>query len=225
VVLNNNETANGFKVSISAVDNGAAGLATWDTYTIYYRAGTSGNYASVNTNSANYAVGGLTPTVTYQVYVVARDNLGNVSASSGVQSVTVAYAWNKYTLKEDITWSRKETESIYFMNVGGYYMFYEGSESAQSENELTFSGGGYIYSDYSNSKYEGKWLQLRNGFAYITGFSHADTSDEMIAWSSVHLLKQVNTTAETFISIVTSANSDAYPTNGKHTDGYWYIKQ
>jgi hypothetical protein len=24
---------------------------------------------------------------------------------------------------------------------------------------------------------------------------------------------------------VTSTNSSAYPTNGRHTDGYWYVKQ
>ena len=27
----------------------------------------------------------------------------------------------------------------------------------------------------------------------------------------------------TYISDVTSTNSSAYPTNGKHTDGYWYV--
>ena len=28
-----------------------------------------------------------------------------------------------------------------------------------------------------------------------------------------------------YISDVTSENASAYPTNGKHTDGYWYVKQ
>jgi len=75
------------------------------------------------------------------------------------------------------------------------------------------------------NKYAGKWMETGNGLYYVTGITYDRVNDNTNFWASVELWKTVNTTAGTFISTVTSANSDAYPTNGKHTDGYWYIKQ
>jgi len=77
----------------------------------------------------------------------------------------------------------------------------------------------------ANNKYAGKWMELGNNFYYIDSITYYKNDDEARIWASVELWKTVNTSVGTFVSTVTSANSDAYPTNGKHTDGYWYIKQ
>lgn len=68
------------------------------------------------------------------------------------------------------------------------------------------------------------------------GTAATHTSDQLkgmyVTWDSSYNLSIVamclgmtSSTTKTLVGTVTSTNPNAYPTNGKHTDGYWYIKQ
>lgn len=54
-----------------------------------------------------------------------------------------------------------------------------------------------------------------SGTAYLIRFTYNDSKD----------LVNVKFDRGDYVDQVTSENPNAYPTNGKHTDGYWYVKQ
>ena len=138
------------------------------------------------------------------------------------------YIWGKYTVKTSTvyekskssmktSWDQDVTEKIRYASA---YTF----DTSTGVFTLKSSASGTIANLTSTKKY------------YIFGSSTSDvqmyefrsigTIEDNEARFTYYLWTSASSEAEaqgTYISDVTSENASAYPTNGKHTDGYWYV--
>ena len=140
------------------------------------------------------------------------------------------YTWKKYTVKTVTVYAQSKSDlntvSKQNINTTIQYASKYTFNTSTGVYTLTSPTAGTISSLTSTKKY------------YITGSSTSGTiMNEFYSLGTVagslatfKYYKYTSTTSEvesqgTYISDVTSKNSSAYPTNGKHTDGYWYVKQ
>lgn len=141
------------------------------------------------------------------------------------------YTWKKYTVKKSSTYAQSKSS----LKTNSSHDF---SEAVKYSSSYTFDSSTGKYTLKSPSTGDCYDLTTTNKY-YMTGTSTSgSTMDEYSSKgfiiSGIGTLKYythsstVTSTTETigtYISDVTSENSSAYPTNGKHTDGYWYVKQ
>jgi len=130
----------------------------------------------------------------------------------------VNYTWKQYNIGTHTTWSRLNTTDEPLVTMERINnQAYIGSADASSPSELTKTddynlGGTYVWVYENGNYYYGKasW-----------------ESDYKCYWIfPTAMLKQVSEQcAGTYVKTVTSTNANAYPANGRYTDGYWYIRQ
>lgn len=140
------------------------------------------------------------------------------------------YTWKKYTVTTSKVYSQSKASSTTKTEVPSTEVVYYASA-------YTFSTSTGKYTLTSSTK--GKPANLNTSTAKYFIFG-SRSGDSMCELSKKYLLDgdkyQLNyylytTTSSnkqvqgTYIEDVTSENASAYPTNGKHTDGYWYVKQ
>jgi len=140
-VVVDSATKNGFKVTITATDVGTAGMATSNKYTIYYRKGTSGNYSNVVTNTSPYTFTNLDAGSSYQVYVAARDTLGNESNTSSsvktISTVNPIYTWDVYeAVQGEVSNLTTDNSSGTYDNSAGGTITYWGSTESDAKSRL-----------------------------------------------------------------------------------------
>ena len=215
------------------------GITTWSRYTIVNASTITRNilhtYTYVGTYSLNASGSWYLATAGSGVNLVVTDD-GKVKSinSSGTGG------FNFRTVNEHIDTLINDNEDS--VNVGYARYFYLGPQSGFSYISHTDSDSGYWeyvmdpqYVYYSGSSLYGASICFRdpsnpkNGLS--SGYTHHTFSrfrlgtTDAATDSLYKLLVNVKFDRGDYVDQVTSENPNAYPTNGKHTDGYWYVKQ
>jgi hypothetical protein len=152
------------------------------------------------------------------------------------------YTWKKYTVKTKSVYKAVKASSTSDTTIPD-------SDTIYTASAYTFDTSTGIYTLTSPSSK--KPTALSKGYGGSTYFMTGKTGEimsEYVSKTSVYISSSdggvgmipaqkitrykhsstVTSTTEsrgTYVSDVTSESSSAYPTNGKHTDGYWYVKQ
>lgn len=180
-------------------------------------------------------IGGVLRNLTGEGYV----NIGGVLRPITIGNFNIGgvllagvYTWKKYTAAETITsYAKKTDENVtfrrfhYSQNVttymdmkfdestGKFTLSISNTKSASSIS-LTYpyygsSGSTEVYKLTAKKGSEGSGSQVYYKYDQIKYYS-----EPVIAYSQ-----------GTYIEDVIAASENAYPDNGRHTDGYWYVKQ
>ena len=159
---------------------------------------------------------------------------GYIGVSGTAKQFYPAYAWNKYTVRAaeygETLGSEQEISSwnpgIMIGNTGYPAAYcYTSYTFNKSTGKYSFSGWdtppvNYGYTDVTGYYYDNYALTRTYGFNMIGSGRHSSTAYGRFMSSTL-------TTTEgpgTRVGLVFSNESNTYPTNGKHTDGYWYIR-
>lgn len=185
---------------------------------------------SEKTSSSSYRATGLTPEVTYSIYVMVYDNAGNEKKSSTIEhEMKYSCYWEKYQaiqyktyemyITKDVEMRRKN--SFYFMNTTPSQIF------DKTTGYYNCSSTEYINNDiYSYDKVKTvDYFALRNSWRNSVVFKRKNlyTSGytvDQYGSTSVYTYEKGNTS----YGLVGSDYSSTYPSNG-YQNGYWYVKQ
>lgn len=144
-----------------------------------------------------------------------------------------AFVWKKYNTVETVVYVEKEnptdvdlgfiaTQEIW-LYAGKTFNSADGSFSLSSP--ITVKGSTVFdkyttHPYYSNGTYSCYKLMSTNGKVSMPSF-------DVYYMIGRELYREAATdySQGTYIEDVTSDNESAYPDNGRHTDGYWYVKQ
>ena len=155
------------------------------------------------------------------------------------------YKWERYSVAKELV--IESVENAYIQIVQGDKVSYPSSTIDDSALQLS-TDGNYVILNYSLNSTIFKSLTtavVQNCAYNVDGkwFFHNVYSDEIDEWysgdteayygngrydgSAMKLgysrIARPGTTKADFIDTVTSADITAYPVNGVHTDGYWYV--
>lgn len=142
------------------------------------------------------------------------------------------YTWKKYRVKSEKVYAESKASTI--------------TQETLSKTDKVYCGKGYTFNT-STGKYtlqttkSGTVSDLSSATYKYFMFGTSKTGTTMCEVNSkststvndsVYLKYYLYTTTYstkqvqgTYIEDVTAENASAYPTNGVHTDGYWYVKQ
>ena len=158
---------------------------------------------------------------------VARNNLGVLSADA----IPNLYVWKKYTGAPD-TIIEKPSENVnlatsYYNPENSTYYNYTSIEYA---DEISFGNGTVSLANpttISKPKLDnidvvkGKYVNGTAGLCYIPEDATFTTGHSTVYYLAVDAATLI--LAPAFLRFEASGANDTYPTNGEHTDGYWYI--
>lgn len=148
--------------------------------------------------------------------------------------MAITYTWKKYTVKTTTTINSYTDKSQ-----GTVTLTSSKTSGIAYHNKYNFdeTTGIYTIPSIANTSAD----MLRKGDCFINLERTARTGDTVYVIKTCSTTSgtttltctkrsaQANTTTAesqgTYISDVTSTSSSAYPTKGKHTDGYWYVYQ
>lgn len=167
---------------------------------------------------------------------LAQQNLGIISQDE----IPNLYVWKKYNgdpntivetdvTNQQIAWGIKTTSygtSSYSLQYADEITIQDGVISLVEPTTLTVGGETGTPSDFNVilGKYIYGGSLMERGFFYIPSDATITISTDRIAVKASKAKKITKPTMECFVA---SKESGTYPTNGQHTDGYWYeyIKQ
>lgn len=181
---------------------------------------------SEKTSSSSYRATGLTPEVTYSIYVMVYDNAGNEKKSSTIEhEKRWGYYWEKYSV---------ETGSMYTLTSTSvkisYEYYYYAWDSRYTVTDLFDTDNGRF--DKVDTTRQCKfwpngdtriWNLGDRNYAYK---SNSEVYNGVMMWCTKYFGSKVNTYVKgnNSYGLVGSGNPDKYPSNG-YQDGYWYVKQ
>ncbi len=198
---------------------------------------------SSNTSVATVSVSGSTVTVTSKgvgtavITVSVAEGTNHTAAANIMVDVTCVNVWKKYSVSsqteydlyvpskgvslsvikeeceddEEYAADNCDTEHKY----GTPYYAYYGSISVSSSGEIVLDSS----VSYQSASYV-KYVNNPDINYYVGG--RDGTTLYLFELSVVPVDKPVK---GNYIATVTSINPNTYPSNGVHTDGYWYVKQ
>lgn len=141
------------------------------------------------------------------------------------------YTWKKYTVKTSTAYVQEKTaETLTDDDLPSYNSVFAGDSYTfdASTGKYTIKNRATTTPDKLNTITRKYFSRSSSSTAtYMYEFIENSGSD-WIPEYSVYLYTSKETTVNsqgTYVSDVTSENSSAYPTNGRHSDGYWYVKQ
>lgn len=156
----------------------------------------------------------------YYLHIDATDNAGNkIIATSNTFSVNPLYVFSKYNVNTTHYYLNSTQEYVY----GWTYVYPSFSYSA-STKKFTLTGtrtknytGGYVMYDSTVVAYV---------YSYGCDYCGNGDPDDNEEWQRVARYIIYPTPIESRGSLVstTIGTSTEYPLNGKHTDGYWYVR-
>lgn len=175
-------------------------------------------------------IGGVLRNLTGEGYVnisgvlrpitIGNFNIGGVLLAGG-------YTWKRYTAVPFYTCTEKTTPGLEYSNyINTIVTKCSGKQIDTSTGKYIFTGvaeiqlssiktGDYYIPDKSD---ETKVGLITNRFSAGAGCEITYTLYELSATLTSY-------EKGTYIEDVTSPSENAYPDNGRHTDGYWYVKQ
>lgn len=150
-----------------------------------------------------------------------------ITTSDGTVLWTEPYVWKKYTVEN----KREYTESLGSMSNFASLQPYQ-SITAHSGYTFDKTTGTYTFTGTSTVMVNKYYMQYQqqpyvtiNSKNYkVTNTIPSSTTLQLYGNLMGSTLRMVEGQG-TYIEDVTATDADAYPDNGKHTDGYWYIKQ
>ena len=169
---------------------------------------------------------------------------GYVGNSNGIAELFYkkAYVWNRYESKSEQVWSYQDVISLsngmysisndldqegypYFYLVDGYgenTRYY----TTTYTKDIRHESPGDVYAVNSFTGFSVKLSNVAGNYTQCFVVTQATTSSlNMIGTVySKQYLSHVEYSQGTYIDQVTSENPSAYPDNGRHSDGYWYVK-
>lgn len=159
--------------------------------------------------------------VTITLSMAGTDNY-NASSASYNFVVNVTYTWKKYNTNLYFTegWGGIENVDDIRTSTGGR----AGSDSYSFNNrtgEFTLNNIG----SKQSMGYYTYYPEPRSNSTNIYRYDHHTTSGQNIAIYGYMSYAIDNSTRGTYIEDVITPIPNAYPTDGKHRDGYWYVKQ
>jgi hypothetical protein len=144
----------------------------------------------------------------------------NVHFSQKVEAAKI-YLWDKYTIKSQLQWDKRfvrdlgyyytPTEYYYHVNVNPvtgvltYVKDYYDGEFIYPISSTTFGKTGYWCVEWE---------------PYYDGYTCVRQEYFHQLWETYQ--KPVDVRGD-YVSTVSSINSGQYPSNGKYSDGYWYV--
>lgn len=154
----------------------------------------------------------------------AQQNLGIISQNK----IPNLHVWKRYTANpKDYTETQKTNVTLGLVTTGIAQINYADSIEVSEGAFLTSNFETITSSDVSefdvikgNYSYYG-FLQSSRNFYFIPSDATFTKGTDYITADKAYLL-EVNTNVGTFVDFVASEESDAYPTSGSHSDGYWY---
>lgn len=151
--------------------------------------------------------------------------------------------YNMYTSGPSINTNTAETDAWFSFTSGPtgpvagsqvqtsrYVEEYSLSENTTVVWYLSVKGSGYTqYREYSGTEYTISKTAKKGSTSYgevsSTIQSKYPTNGQSGSYWYVYDRNETSYSQGSYIEDVYSADPNAYPVNGKHTDGYWYIKQ
>lgn len=192
---------------------------------------TYSNYFNINNNTAPNPPGNFTtPTTSLTAGSKTDINWGISTDPDGINR----YNYSRYNLAKE--WAEPKINESYSSQSCGYggaegYTKYSWDKV---NKKYIFSGeylqrirtpGVKLYSLYgTEGSGDGLMIQEYNSYTY---WEYKDCYADMIDKSLHYARESVEVAADKQGSLVQSgivANDGTYPTNGKHTDGYWYVR-
>ena len=143
-------------------------------------------------------------------------------------SKVVLYTWKKYKLVTTQTYQvafSVTSESMFSTNDYRSYKIYSSYQCDESTGEITLTGNSKTYRPIDawstpTTTYE-NYPYLKVGDYYYK----FDPKGSGTKGFRMMLIGEEHASKGEYIADVTSETADAYPTNGRHTDGYWYVFQ
>ena len=159
---------------------------------------------------------------------------GYIGVSGTAKQFYPAYAWNKYSVKTTTTYSETRGGEVTIdrgRSTGGYtrWSCYTSYSFNQNNGQYSYSGSANVEcrpgTSYVSSRYY-------NGYEVTSTYGYRREEAGGAHWVYYSELrgKQMGASATTTegpgtrVGFVMSNESNTYPSNGKHTDGYWYIR-
>ena len=164
--------------------------------------------------------------------------LSKITNSAGTVIWQKTYTWKKYNSTQKITGYTSSTSTT-TLDAYPRGNLYSGLSFDSNTGDYTLSGVATSYMGYTsfglcNAGFQAMCQQqiVDKGYVYFL-----NTNDNYYykliddCYLPMDVIKYTPTARYSYVQgstsygIVTSTNSSAYPTNGRHTDGYWYVKQ
>lgn len=143
-------------------------------------------------------------------YTQTKSSEGTIATSYAYYWVANSFSFDTSTGKYTLTSPSLKARS--YIKTSSYKYFQMGTSSGSSYTS-PYSAKNYMRQttkstspSLATNATTGEQIYMTTGYQY--------TATPSIIYSQ-----------GTYIEDVTSTNASAYPTNGKHTDGYWYVKQ
>ena len=141
----------------------------------------------------------------------------------------VVYTWKKYSVTQSTAYTAVKSSTTIVYDGGAV------STKCMSSASYTFDSGTGVYTltnpssvTFKNLSVSAPYLMLGDAvtgtemWQFVSGSGNIGYRLTYYPWTS----SQTTTQAKgDFIADITSENESAYPDNGIHTDGYWYVKQ
>ena len=185
--------------------------------------------------TGNVTIGGVQRELTGEGYVNINGVLrplaySQVNLDGVLRYLCPIYTWKKYNVNTVTTYTPyidTATTSFSIRN-GTKITLYSNYSCDSNTGNITVSGP-YITSDaddiYGDQEYKRYKYMTSNSSVVV--IKSARESSSTIDFTCNTIKSRANEAQEKgdFIENVTASNETAYPENGIHTDGYWYIKQ
>lgn len=174
-----------------------------------------------------FAIGGIsTTTYTWKKYNVTSEETGRYVLEKASKATRI---WNEYV--EQYPYDLYAESLDYYYNIS--------IDSSTGEITLsTFEGTGTPYQGGQSSAANGfrtRYFELNGKYYYASssegmfvprndGSGGSDYHNYGLHYK-MYAAKETKDVLGSYITDVTSTNAVAYPTNGVHSDGYWYVLQ
>lgn len=175
-------------------------------------------------------IGGVLRNLTGEGYVniggvlrpitIGNFNIGGVLLAGG-------YTWKKYNTVENVTYEEK-TESGLLFTIGytGTTTLYSTKSFNTETGEFTLSGSKSVNASGISANYKSyPYRKIDTGVMEIIRLVTSSGGAFKYEYTLHYSEKVISYSQGTYIEDVTSPDASAYPENGRHTDGYWYVKQ
>lgn len=139
-----------------------------------------------------------------------------------------SYVWGKYNSDPSVPIETQKTDVKFVTHISSVGFFeVQYSDSIDISNDTISLVDAKSVKSTSISSYnviKGKYIRANT--STNTSSHYYIPSDATVSKNSVGdgvVSSAVSLKARTMLNYVTSKSSDTYPTNGEHTDGYWYV--
>ena len=159
---------------------------------------------------------------------------GYIGVSGTAKQFYPAYAWHKYMVTSTTTYTETRGSEVtidQYTGYGGYYYWncYTSYTFDSSTGKYAYSGSARVNcssgtNSVSSRYYDGYEVTTTYGYRWEDSGGFHWVYESSIRGKKMGSSSKTTEGPGTHVGIVISNSSSTYPTNGKHTDGYWYVR-